>query len=183
VHRVRARCALVQGAEFLRDFPVLRASVHGHDAADRQIAQRGRDLDLLARGGAGCLAIRRAEALVDVAGEILDRRLALGLARLADDDEGREAERAHADETGAERRPLLARKRGKVGIEEQERARHRPFAGLGGPREDEGIRGVEPQGPRQLARTHSRTVPVAGSRQEGADTAGRSRSVSRRPSA
>ena len=96
----------MEGAELLPDLAVALAAMHGDDAADGQVAEGGRDLDFLARGGTGGLAIRRAEAFVDVARKGFHRRRVFLLARLADDDEGRKSERIHADDR-VETLPLL----------------------------------------------------------------------------
>ena len=106
----------------------------------------------------------------------------VGGARVRDHDEGREPERAHADEAGAEGGAAFAGQGGDIRVPEQEGAGDGPFARLRGCFEDEGVGGIEPDRAGQLEGHEPRQtfgMPVAGSNQAGSRRASASDKRSR----
>ena len=80
-----------------------------------------------------------------------DERRAIRLARLDDLHQRRPAERLDAEKPAAKRRARPCPRASPASVvPEHERARHRPFAGLGRALEHERVRGIEPDGAQQL---------------------------------
>src|SRR5207253_5617203 len=110
----------------------------------------------------------RAEARDQLPGEAFHRRRLLLIVRIHDLNERGEAERRDPEEAAAEGDTRLAFERYRIKVEENEAARHRAFARLGRPLEDERVGRIEPDGAQQF---HARGPPVWGSSQEGTASA------------
>ena len=124
--------AHMQRAELLLDRAALDRPVHGEDRVDRVLAQgapRRRPPPAPPRAPLRASGRRTGRRSAAPAPRPLRRARR---ARLRDDDEGREPERAHADEPGAEGGAAFAGQGGDIRVPEQEGAGDGPFARLRG---------------------------------------------------
>jgi hypothetical protein len=100
--------------------PPAVADLTGILAAPGQVVLVGQGHEQAARVSVVVDAQWRAEALAEMTRQILHGRVPLGRTRLAHHDEGGESQGSHAEESRAERRPLLALEQRDIGIPEQE---------------------------------------------------------------
>ena len=110
------------------------------------LAEPGHVVDLLARRLQGVDHARRAVGFEQVRGEAAHRLLVVLGGDGGDLDEAGAAEALGAEPAVAEGELLLVVPAGRVGVGEGEGAGDRPFAGLGGQREDVGVGDVEAYG-------------------------------------
>ena len=158
----------MQRAEGFAHRAILGRAMHRDQRIGRMIAERLGERDLFFRRRARRRDVGRAEVRDQLLREPFDQGRAIRRARLDDLHQRRPAERLDAEKPAAERRARLALERVGIRVPERERARHRPFAGLGGPLEHERVGGIEPDGADQL---HVRGPPLFGSSQDGTPSA------------
>ena len=148
--------ARLQRAERLADLAVLERAMHRDQRVGRMIAERRGERDLLLGRGRARREIGRAE----VRDELLRQRSTAprdpprSPRRSAPASTSR-ATRRRESRRGRPRAPCLRASAGSA-FAEHERARHRPFAGLGRALEHEGVGRIEPDGAQQL---HERGPP------------------------
>ena len=158
-HRL-ALAARAQRAERLADLAVLDRAVDRDQHVERMIAERRREGELLLRrrhrvGDARARRTPRPGACASVS--IAARRSSsLASTICTSVDQPSDCTPRKPERNAARSLPSMRRR---IAVPEHERARHRPFAGLGGALEHERVRRIEPDGAQQL---HLRGPPGLG---------------------
>ena len=132
--------------EALDDAVLSQLALDREQGVELVVAQAGGETDLVARHGHRGGAIGRSVVRDKMVREPDHHPLVVVLVDLRHFDQGGPAEALGAKESVDERLPRLAGKVLRIGIGKGERARHRPFAGLGGDLENLEVRGVETYG-------------------------------------